>query len=166
MPHPQDVPCASPRLSPAEVARLQALAEALRRGSLDGKAPPMALRGKQLGALCALHDDASLALFRRAAQALGAHVAVMPASLSPASTPQEVLHTARLLGRLYDAVECQGLPATLVQQIGLHAGIPVYDGIATPAHPSAALAERLGSGDTPGDARHFVLQAVLIDSLG
>lgn len=166
MPSSPSHPSASPRLSPAEAARLLALAAALQRSALDDGTPPMALRGKNLGVLYAVRDDATLALFHHAAQALGAHVATMPASLSPASTPQEVLHTARLLGRLYDAVECQGLPAALVQQIGLHAGIPVYDGIATPAHPSAVLAGLLGSEGVPGDARRFVLQAVLIDSLG
>ena len=123
------------------------------------------LRGKNLGLLCEADDDGDAALFRRAAVELGAHVAHIRPSLSELSTPQEVQHTARMLGRLYDAVECQGMAPALVQQVGNDAGVPVYDGIASQDHPTARLAALLDGDAAPADNRRFVLQAVLLSTL-
>ena len=82
------------------------------------------------------------------------------------STALEVQHTARMLGRLYDAVECQGMASALVQQVGDEAGVPVFDGIATHDHPTARLAEQLEGGASSADNRRFVLQAVLLSTIG
>ena len=105
------------------------------------------------------------ALFRRAAVELGAHVALIRPSLTELSTPQEVQHTARMLGRLYDAVECQGMAPDLVHQIGVDAGVPIYDGIASQHHPTAQLDGLLGGDSSPLDKRRFVLQAVLLSTV-
>jgi ornithine carbamoyltransferase len=80
-------------------------------------------------------------------------------SLSHLSSPQEVQHTARMLGRLYDAVECQGMAPGLVHQIGRCAGVPVFNHLAGDAElldDDAADA---------GDSRCFVLQALLLQAL-
>ncbi len=122
------------------------------------------LRGKNFGLLCETDDDATR-LFRDAAVELGAHVAHIQPSFSELSTPADVQRTARLLGRLYDAVECQGMPPALVQQIASGAGVPVYQFLAGPQHPTARLAERLGGDWAPQDKRRFVLQAVLLGAL-
>lgn len=157
-------PEAAPRLSPPQVTSLLERARMLQRTALEGSTPRL-LRGKNLGLLREAQDDEALALFLRAAAELGAHVATMHCGLSPASAPQDVLHTARMLGRLYDALECQGIDPAVVQQIARHAGIPVYEGLAMAGHPSAALAALLGDATSPADNRRFVLQAVLLDSI-
>ncbi|WP_296736479.1 ornithine carbamoyltransferase [Variovorax sp.] len=151
-------------LSPLEVTSLLCRARLLQRSALDGSVPRL-LRGKNLGLLCDAAPDESQALFRNAAEELGAHVAVMRPGLSLASAPQEVQDTARMLGRLYDAVECQGLDAALVQRIGQHAGIPVFNGAAMKAHPADRLAELLGDQTPLADNRRFVLQALLLDAI-
>ena len=135
------------------------------------------LRGRKLGLMCKLdgngeNESASAsasatdaALFRRAAVELGAHVAHIWPSLTELSTPQEVQHTARMLGRLYDAVECQGMAPDLVHQMGIDAGVPIYDGIASQHHPTAQLDGLLGGDSSPLDKRRFVLQAVLLSTV-
>ena len=70
-----------------------------------------------------------------------------------------------MLGRLYDAVVCQGLAPEQVQQLNDAAGVPVFDGLGTAQHIAAHLAALLGSEVPPADARRFVLQALLIASL-
>jgi ornithine carbamoyltransferase len=70
-----------------------------------------------------------------------------------------------MLGRLYDAVECQGLPADLVRQVGDEAGVPVYDGVASKRHPTASLAESLGGTRSLAENRQLVLQAALVSSI-
>ena len=151
-------------LSPHDVTAVLANARSLQRAAEAGQTQ-LLLRGKNLGLLCEADDDGGAALFRRAAVELGAHVAHIRPSLSELSTPQEVQHTARLLGRLYDAVECQGMAPALVQQVSNDAGVPVYDGIASQDHPTAKLANLLGSDTPPADNRRFVLQAVLLSTI-
>lgn len=152
-------------ISQSEVTALLAQAQALQRAAQAGSTQPL-LKGKNLGLLCEAADDADAALFRRAASELGAHVAHIRPSLSELSTPQEVEHTARMLGRLYDAVECQAMTSALVRQVGDDAGVPIYDGIATPDHPTAKLAEQLEGGAAATDNRRFVLQALLLNTIG
>lgn len=151
-------------MSPREAAALLANARVLQRAAQEGTTQPL-LKGKNFGLLCEADDHPDARLFRRAAVELGAHVAHIRPSLSELSTPQEVQHTARMLGRLYDAVECQGMPPALVAQVGDDAGVPVYDGIAGSEHPTAKLADQLDGGSTPEDKRRFVLQALLIGTL-
>ena len=125
------------------------------------------LRGRKFGLLCEVDNDSAsdAALFRRAAVELGAHVAHIRPSLTDLSTPQEVKNTARMLGRLYDAVECQGMAPDLVHQMGVDAGVPVYDGIASQRHPTAKLDDLLGGDASKLDKRRFVLQAVLLSTV-
>lgn len=125
------------------------------------------LRGKNLGLMCEDPESEDARRFREAAQALGAQVGHIRPSLSRLATPQELSHTARLLGRLYDAVECQGLPQDIVQQIGAAAGVPVYPGLATAQHPSAALAGvlQIEMAMDEAAARQCILQSVLMRGL-
>ncbi|MES2091896.1 MAG: ornithine carbamoyltransferase [Pseudomonadota bacterium] len=150
-------------MSSNDVGVVLAHARALRRAARAGTMQSL-LRGKKL-ALLSEADNGDAVLFTRAATELGAHVAYIRPSLTELSTPENVQNTARMLGRLYDAVECQGMPSALVYQVRCDAGVPIYDGIATCHHPTAKLAEQLG-GDAPMvENRRFVLQAVLLSTI-
>lgn len=151
-------------LSPAEEGQLLATARSLQGAAAAGRTQAL-LRGKNLGLLCRDDTLAEAVLFRQAAAELGAHVAHIGMSLSERSTAHEVAHTARMLGRLYDAVECQCLASAVVQQVADAAGIAVYDGIASPSHPTARLAEQLGDDTPAGANRRFVLQALLLSTM-
>lgn len=151
-------------LSPREAVALAGLARRLRQLALAGALPPL-LRGKNIGLLRDSQGDEAPLLLLQAARELGAHVATLRWRLAGASQPGEVQHTGRMLGRLYDALVCQGMAADQVRQIGLAAGIPVFDDIAADAHPSARLAEALADEAPHADNRRFVLQALLVDGL-
>jgi ornithine carbamoyltransferase len=137
-------------------------ARALQHAARAADLPPM-LKGRNIGLMIACDGDDAL-LFCRAAGDLGARVSVIRSTLSVDSTAAEIQHTARVLGRLYDAVECQGIAHDLIEQLSDAAGVPVFDGMATAQHPTARLAERL-DGETSDDNRRFVLQAVLLGSI-
>lgn len=143
---------------------LLASARALKRAALAGP-PHKPLRGKNIGLLCDDPDSRDAELFVQAAAELGARVARLLPSASGLLAREDVPHTARMLGRLYDAMECQGLPADLVRQVRDGAGVPVYDALATERHPSAVLAELLEGGAEDPDNRRFVVQAVLISTM-
>ena len=144
---------------------LLAQARLLKRAAEAGQATPL-LRGRHIGLLCESGQAVDALRFRRAAEDLGAHVAHVRPNLSEQGEARTLLETARLLGRLYDAVECQGLPSGLVRRLGGVAGVPVYDGVACANHPTAKLAGLIGDAKPDEDNRHWVVQAVLVGSIG
>lgn len=144
------------RPAAADPGALRSQALVLQQAALAGQAQPL-LKGKKLGLLCEDAQAADALLFRRAAEAMGAHVAHIRPSLCRLGSADEVLHTARMLGRLYDAVECQGMAPGLVRQVGLCADVPVFDHL-------AGDAESLDDGSI-ADQRCFLLQALLLQAL-
>lgn len=52
-------------------------------------------------------------------------------------------HTARVLGRVYDAIEYRGFGQTIVQELADHSGVPVYNGLTNEYHPTQILADFL-----------------------
>ncbi|MEO7056414.1 MAG: ornithine carbamoyltransferase [Caldimonas sp.] len=137
---------------------LQRVVEAGRSGEL--------LRGKNFGLLCASVDGDEAAAFCSAAIGLGAHVAHIVPSLTDASTHEVLVDTARMLGRLYDGIECVGETPAFVRRLAEAAGVPVYGGLASPDHPTAGLAARLGGCVTPAQSRRYVIQSVLLSTVG
>jgi ornithine carbamoyltransferase len=123
------------------------------------------LRGKKLALLCESEEGADALLFREAAAGLGAHVSHVRPRLTDLREADELQHTARLLGRLYDGIECQGLAHELVELVGREAGVPVYDGLASERHPTARLATLLEDAEPPVNRRQLVLQTVLLSTL-
>lgn len=147
-----------------EVANVLSRASWLQRAALEGN-KPFLLRGKHLGLLCETPPDEAQALFRSAAEELGARVSTVRPGLSLASAPQEVKDTSIMLGRLYDAAECKGLDEVLVQRIRQYAGIPIFEGGARKEHAVDRVAELLGDSTCPADNRRFVLQALLLEAI-
>ena len=151
-------------MSPPDVSAVLANARNLQRAAETGSSQKL-LRGKNIGLLCEADTEEDATLFRRAASELGAHVARIRPSLSELSNPVEVRHTAQMLGRLYDAVVCEGVAPALVRQVRNDAGVPVFDGIAEWNHPTIRLAEHLADASTE-DQRRYMLQAMLLATLG
>jgi hypothetical protein len=83
------------------------------------------LRNRNLGLLCRDPEAAQPTLLRQAATGLGARVALVRCDLDEGSGRAALEHTARVLGRLYDAVVCIDLPPPIVEQLVLAAGVPV-----------------------------------------
>jgi ornithine carbamoyltransferase len=152
-------------VSPQPSSAMLANARALQLAAWKGQTP-LLLKGKKLALLCVGERAPENDLFLRAAAELGAHVARIPPSLVALSAPpQELRHTARLLGRLYDAVQCEGVPPLLVRRIADEADVPVYVSIASPDHPCTKLVDRFDGDATRDDKRRFLLQAVLVGSI-
>lgn len=146
----------------AILARARELVQATEAGFI----PPF-LRGRNLGLVCKAEDSEESRLFERAATALGARVTHISASISELATGggDRLRNTARVLGRLYDGIECQGLEPAVVQQLGRTAGVPVFDGLASPGHATAALADKLAAAASAPAKRLLILQGALLLAL-
>ena len=154
------------KMSTRELATLVEHARVLQRSAEAGATQPL-LRGRKFGLLDAAGDadKDDIALFDRAAIELGAQVAHIRPYLTELSEPQEVEHTAHMLGRLYDAVVCQGMAPDLVRRLSAEAGIPIYDRIASPSRSLEKAAEMLGPAISAADKRRFLLQALLVSTM-
>jgi len=141
----------------ANARRLQHAIDPLQRQAL--------LRGKNLALMCEASESADATRFSEAALRLGAHVAYLRTGFADLRIDDVRRHTARMLGRLYQGIECQGLPADLVAELAREAGIPVYDGVATATHPFARLAQSLDDRCSLEENRQLVVQAVLVSSI-
>lgn len=149
--------------SPAVAELLLASARTLQKA--DPSEVQTVLRGKRLALLCDSDRSVEAVLFCRAAEALGANVAHVRPGLTELSPKAALKDTARVLGRLYDGIECQGLSQGLIEQVRREAGIPVFDGVACAGHTSALLADLLEGDDTPERKRQWILEAVLMRAL-
>jgi ornithine carbamoyltransferase len=150
-------------IPPDELAALVDRARSLQIAAEAGSAQPL-LRGRKYGLLrgCAELAGDDEALFDRAAVELGAQVAHIRPDLTERSAARDVQQTAQLLGRLYDALICEGMAPAVVRQLRVDAGVPVFDRIMSPSHLVARAAEMLGPNSRLKDNRRFVLQALLL----
>lgn len=152
----------------ADAAALQnATALVARARSLVDTGPTarLPLSGKRLALLSDARGDDSAREFVQAATALGAHVSLVLPGLDEGSSDAQIDAVARMLGRLYDAVECQHLPLAVVQRIAQGADIPIFAGLATPEHPTAGLVDELQGSKPPSLLRCRIVQAALLLSL-
>ena len=119
-------------LTGRDLASLLDTAQSLKAAELAGH-PQQPLRGKNIAVMSEAAEGPALQGFTAAATALGARVAHIRPSVS-----QE---TAQLLGRLYDAIECEGLPGDALRDIDRSAGRPVFNGLGEPGHPLRVLGD-------------------------
>ena len=131
--------------------------EPLDGASIEGMVP---LRGRNIGILCDDPDHADALGLQQAVAALGARVALVHSTQHGETAAPSPVDTARVLGRLYDAVICVDLPAERVQALQTHADIPVLTDIAAEWRAQRALNPEAGDGPRP-----LLLQA-LLTSLG
>ncbi|MCW5666722.1 MAG: hypothetical protein KIT35_23055 [Piscinibacter sp.] len=102
------------------------------------------LRGRNLALLCDGEPDEAARALQRAAGELGAQVATLRASDTCPDGHTVDQATVRLLGRLYDAIDCHGLGEPQVEIIAREAGIPVFNGLGERDRPARSLAALLG----------------------
>lgn len=124
-------------LGGADVRRTFKLARLLKANVLVGEGQPLA--GKNLALLRATSAQPEESVFHSAATALGARVAHVWLGDSIGPPGGELQSVPKMLGRLYDAVDCEGVSAIATLQIENEAGIPVYRELE--AHPATVLAD-------------------------
>jgi ornithine carbamoyltransferase len=107
----------------------------LKAHRLNGWQP---LRGRRLALLC-LGPGPAADAFSRALGQVGGSVALLGAKAW--AEQRDLPGAARLLGRLYDAIDGGDASPALIEHIDRYAGVPVFNGIAQPEHPLRLLAE-------------------------
>src|SRR5512143_3853127 len=81
--------------------------------------------------------------FEVAAYDQGAHVTYLGPTGSHIGKKESVKDTARVLGRVYDAIEFRGFRQADVEALAAWSGVPVYNGLTDEDHPTQVLADFL-----------------------
>jgi ornithine carbamoyltransferase len=79
--------------------------------------------------------------FEVAAYDQGAHVTYFGPAGSHIGHKETMKDTARVLGRVYDAIEYRGFGQKTAETLAQYSGVPVYNGLTDEAHPTQVLAD-------------------------
>jgi ornithine carbamoyltransferase len=136
--------------------------------------PAHRLRGKSIALIFEKTSTRTRCAFEVAAADEGAHTTYLDPAGSQMGHKESVADTARVLGRMYDAIEYRGSAQSVVEELAAHAGVPVYNGLTDEWHPTQMLCDALTmrehtakpDGDVAfaylGDARNNVAHSLLV----
>jgi ornithine carbamoyltransferase len=128
--------------TPAEITFLLKLSADLKAAKYAGTEVPT-LRGKEIALIFEKDSTRTRVGFEVAAHDQGATVTYLGPSGNHMGHKETVKDTARVLGRVYDAIEYRGFGQEVVQTLADWAGVPVYNGLTDEFHPTQILADFL-----------------------
>jgi ornithine carbamoyltransferase len=127
-------------LSGAEIRFLLRLSAELKAAKSAGIERPL-LKGKNIALIFEKDSTRTRTGFEVAAYDQGAHVTYLGPAGSQIGHKESMKDTARVLGRMYDAIEFRGLSQQSAEELARFSGVPVYNGLTDEAHPTQALAD-------------------------
>ncbi len=128
--------------TPKEIHFMLDLAAELKAAKYTGS-EQQKLKGKNIVLLFEKDSTRTRCAFEVAALDQGAHVTYLGPSGSQMGKKESMKDTARVLGRMYDAIEYRGYSQKIVETLAQYAGVPVWNGLTTEFHPTQILADFL-----------------------
>jgi len=125
-----------------EIMYLIDLAKKLKRAKAMGLEEQM-LIGKNIALIFEKASTRTRCAFEVAAFDQGAHATYLGPTGSQIGNKESIKDTARVLGRMYDGIEYRGYGQKIVEELGKHAGVPVWNGLTDEFHPTQILADIL-----------------------
>ena len=108
------------------------------------------LEGKEIALIFEKTSTRTRSSFEVGAFDQGAHVTYLDPSGSQIGHKESIADTAKVLGRMYDAIEYRGSSQDDVEELAREAGVPVYNGLTAEWHPTQMLADFLTMGESSG----------------
>lgn len=105
--------------------------------------PHKYLEGKNIAILFEKTSTRTRCSFEVAAYDLGMHVTYLDPTGSQMGKKESIEDTAKVLGRIYDAIEYRGFDQSIVETLAKNANVPVYNGLTNEFHPTQMLADFL-----------------------
>ena len=128
--------------SPEEITYLLDLAAELKKAKKTGKEKQY-LKGKNIALIFEKSSTRTRCSFEVAAYDQGANVTYLGPSGSQIGYKESMKDTARVLGRMYDAIEYRGYGQRIIEELAEFAGVPVWNGLTNEFHPTQILADFL-----------------------
>ncbi len=127
-------------LTAEEIRHLLRLAADLKAAKQAGHETPRLVR-KNIALIFEKDSTRTRTGFEVAAYDQGAHVTYFGPTGSHIGHKESMKDTARVLGRMYDAIEYRGFAQHQAELLAAHAGVPVYNGLTDESHPTQILAD-------------------------
>ncbi len=128
--------------SPEEITYLIDLAAELKAAKRERR-EEQKLVGKEIALIFEKDSTRTRCAFEVAAFDQGAHVTFIGPGGSHMGHKETAKDTARVLGRMYDAIEFRGFTQKTADELAEFAGVPVYNGLTDEWHPTQMLADLL-----------------------
>ena len=116
------------------------LARDLKRAKYAGSEQER-LKGKEIVLIFEKTSTRTRCAFEVACHDQGAHVTYLDPAGSQIGHKESVKDTARVLGRMFDAIEFRGASQKAVEELAKYSGVPVYNGLTDEYHPTQMLAD-------------------------
>ena len=128
--------------TPREIQFLLDLSRDLKRAKYAGT-EQQRLKGKNIALIFEKTSTRTRCSFEVAAYDQGANVTYIDPTSSQIGHKESMKDTARVLGRLYDAIEYRCYKQTIVEELAKYSGVPVFNGLTDEFHPTQMLADVL-----------------------
>ena len=121
------------------------------------------LAGKNIALIFEKTSTRTRCAFEVAAYDEGAHVTYIDPTSSQIGHKESMKDTARVLGRMYDAIEYRGAGQDIVEELAEYAGVPVFNGLTDEFHPTQMLADVLTMTEHCSKPMHDIAYAFVGD---
>jgi ornithine carbamoyltransferase len=121
------------------------------------------LAGKNIALIFEKTSTRTRCAFEVAAYDEGAHVTYIDPTSSQIGHKESMKDTARVLGRMYDAIEYRGAGQEIVEELAEYAGVPVFNGLTDEFHPTQMLADVLTMTEHCSKPMHDIAYAFVGD---
>jgi len=128
--------------TPEELKFLIKLSMDLKAAKYGGYEQPR-LKGKEIALIFEKASTRTMVSFEVAAFDQGAHVTYLGPSGSQIGYKESMKDTARVLGRIFDAIEYRGFAQEQVEILAEFAGVPVWNGLTDQWHPTQMLCDMM-----------------------
>ena len=149
--------------TPGELDELLTLAADLKAQKRAGN-ERQRLIGRQLAAIFEKTSTRTRVSFEVAMRDQGGHVTVLDPASSQIGHKESTADTARVLSRMFDAIEYRGSSQDVVEQLAQFADVPVYNGLTDEWHPTQMLADFLTMREHSADPSAPLRYAYLGDA--
>lgn len=99
------------------------------------------LRGKNIALIFEKPSTRTRCAFEIAAYDQGANVTYLDPAGSHIGKKESIRDTARVLGRMYDAIEYRGSSQEVAEELARWAGVPIFNGLTDEFHPTQMAAD-------------------------
>jgi ornithine carbamoyltransferase len=122
------------------------------------------LQGKNIALIFEKTSTRTRCAFEVAAHDQGAHVTYIDPVSSQIGHKESMKDTARVLGRMFDAIEYRGFEQEIVEELAKFAGVPVFNGLTAEFHPTQMIADTLTMREHSDKPLHDISYAYLGDA--
>ena len=143
-------------LSEGEIYEYLNIAASLKQKKHNGVLHDV-LKGKNIALIFEKTSTRTRCAFEVAAADLGMHAVYLDPKSSQIGKKESIADTAKVLGRMFDAIEYRGYGQEIVEALATYSGVPTFNGLTNESHPTQILADFLTAQEHFGTLKGLTL---------